>query len=105
MDQIFHILGATGHLIGISGTFTLESGYTFEGLVPNLRTAVQNYFDEVNLTWQNKEYLTVRISQIEAALINVEGVLDIENLTINDANSNISLGETEIATLGEIANA
>jgi uncharacterized phage protein gp47/JayE len=105
MDQVFHIFGATGVTINISATFTIESGFTFEQILPQLKSSVQNYFNELNLTWQNKDFLIVRLSQIEAALVNVDGVLDVENVKINSQTSNINLQATEIAILGDVTNA
>jgi uncharacterized phage protein gp47/JayE len=60
---------------------------------------------KLNKTWKIKEYLIVRISQIEAALVNVGGVTDVSNLAINGGTENILLDPNAIAILGGIANA
>jgi uncharacterized phage protein gp47/JayE len=105
MDQTFHILAASGLTVDISATFSIETGFTFDGLLPALKAAVQAYFDDLNKTWESKEYLIVRISQIEAALVNVDGVTDVSSLTINGGTTNISLDPNAIAVLGGITNA
>ena len=48
--------------------------------------------------------LIVRISQIETRLLNVEGIIDIANTTIEEVAQNYTLGENAIANLGEVTN-
>jgi uncharacterized phage protein gp47/JayE len=104
MDQVFHIFGAAAVNINITATFTFDTGYTFQTLLPALTASVNDYFAVLNSKWSTSDYLIVRMSQIEAALISVEGVLDVQNMTLNAGSTNISLGQNEIAALGAISN-
>ena len=47
--------------------------------------------------------LVVRIKQIEAALLDVEGILDVADTKLNGKAENIQLGVDEIPLRGEIS--
>lgn len=77
---------------------------------PAIVAAVQEYLNEINTQWKDtqivsvneftNEGLIVRISKLESRILDVTGVLDVENLTVNGSKRNVTLGLNELAVLG-----
>lgn len=63
---------------------------------------MNKYLLELRKTWENESNIIVRISQIEARILNIESILDISNTTINDTTSNIELSNNKIPVLGSL---
>lgn len=104
IGHVVTVAGVTATTLDIDSEFTLQSGYTWLDVKNNVETAIENYFLELNKTWDANANLIVRISQIETRLLNVEGIIDIANTKIEDAAQNYTLGENAIASLGEVTN-
>ena len=63
---------------------------------------MNKYLLELRKTWENESNIIVRISQIEARILNIESIFDISNTTINDTTSNIELSNNKIPVLGSL---
>ena len=61
--------------------------------------AVRAYFHELARTWAREEFLIVRLSQIETRLLDIDGVLDVEDGVLEGERRNLSLTPLEIPTL------
>ena len=57
---------------------------------------MDNYFSYLASTWDSQENLIIRISQLETRVLGVDGVLDINSLTVNGTTNNIQLTSTKI---------
>lgn len=90
--------------INISATFELEKNVTFEDVLEDLQIAVDNYFTELNKTWETEENLTARVLKITEAMAAVIGVIDITDVLLNGTGDNIVLGKNEIPVRGVIEN-
>ncbi|HBF2860579.1 TPA: phage tail protein, partial [Clostridioides difficile] len=64
--------------------------------------AVDDYLNELNMSWEDEENLIVRISQIETRLLSIDGVLDIANTMINSIASNLNVDKDSIVLRGEV---
>ncbi len=93
--------------INISAKFELSEGVTFEMVRPGLETAVNNYFTELNKTWEDtgKSGLVVRTLKVADAMAGVEGVVDIRELSLNGTEENIALDRNVIPVKGVISHA
>ena len=47
--------------------------------------------------------MTVRVSQINTGFLNVQGVIDAQDTSINGADGNLVLGEYEIPVFGGVS--
>lgn len=92
---------ATGVEINITAQFTFDDGYSQEDVQGHMEHALEEYFLELKKGWKNTE-ITVRLSQIEHRLLNVEGTIDIADTKLNGASSNIALGYAEVPVRGKI---
>lgn len=86
--------------ITIQTEIRYSNGYTWGNLQDEIRKSVQSYIDSLNSRWQNNDYIVVRISHIESAILDVNGVLDVQNTKLNNELSNLALLENEI--IGEV---
>lgn len=96
------ILPAVAATINITSEITYNNGYSQEALQSYIDQAIDTYFLELKKEWKSTESLTVRISQIEARVIAIEGILDIADTKLNEGNTNIVLGYGEIPERGMV---
>ena len=52
--------------------------------------------------WEDTSRLTIVISQIEARIINIEGIIDVYSTKLNGLEQNLILGEYELPKKGGI---
>jgi len=57
---------------------------------------------ELRKTWESENSVVVRISQIEARILNIDNVIDVSNTKINNETSNIELSSNQIPVLGTL---
>ncbi len=86
--------------VNISMKLTFESGYVYEAVKSYIDTQIEGYLKELCAKWSSVEYLTVRISQIEARILSIEGIADVSGTTLNGKTQNLVLGEYEIPLKG-----
>ena len=67
-----------------------------------IEEAVQGYLLELRQSWEKNELndMYVRISQIEARMLAVEGVEDVQDTTLNGSTDNLVLDFDKIPTFG-----
>lgn len=101
IGHIVTVEGVTEIPINISTSITYESGYSWEDIKPYVEEAIDEYFLELIEEWEDVDII-IRISQIESRILEIEGVIDIENTEINDLAQNLTLESDEIPVRGEI---
>lgn len=91
-------------VVTISTNITFQEGYSFSGQKTAIEEVINAYLLEIRKVWADETASVVRISQIETRILNLTGVVDINNTKINGAASNLVLGEYEIPVLGGVSN-
>ena len=102
IGHVVTVEGVSATSIDISTNITYQDGWTWADIEPYVYEAIDDYFHELASSWENESNLIVRISQIEIRILNVAGVLDIENTTINGQAQNFVLGTDNIPVRGEV---
>lgn len=75
-------------------------GSNYGTLGSQIEEAIEQYLlEECRKKWARTDYIIVRISGIENAVLNVDGVIDIRDTEINGSLENISLDKYEIPIL------
>lgn len=87
--------------INIDADITFETGITYEDVGVQVENEIEEYLLSLRKKWEESESLAVRIVQIEAALIEIPGIVDVAGTKINGAESNLILGGT-IPVKGDI---
>lgn len=102
---IFHVVDiypCVSEEVKIETEITVDTGYVWEGLLPDIQEQIDNYFLELAKGWENEEYITVRILKVNAAIASVEGVVDVQDTALNGKEENLLLDSNKIPVRGVI---
>jgi len=102
IGHVVTVEGVTNQIISISTAITYQAGWSFADSKAYIEAAIDAYFLELNKTWAENDNLIVRISQIETRLLNVAGVLDIANTTLNGVAENFLVNANKIVVRGAV---
>ena len=103
--HVVDIHPVSGVTININAKVTTQSGVTFNDVKAAMEQEIDNYFIELNKTWENEQYLIVRALRVAEAMASVPGVVDVQDLKLNGIADNATLGSYEIPARGEVTNA
>lgn len=95
--------------INITFKLTLEDDLTYADVSANIETALEGYLLKLREGWADVDGVIVRISQIENAVLDVDGVIDIRDTAINGYKTNLTLAADEeyndyVPKLGTVTN-
>ena len=104
IGHIVTVQSAEAVPITITADFIFSDDYNFAGSKSQIEKAISDYLLEQRKLWADLDYLTVRVSQIEARVLNnVIGILDMMNTTINGAKGNLVLTKYQIPVFGGVS--
>lgn len=104
IGHVVHVVGVDEETVDLSFDITYSTGWTWDDVSAYVTAAINKYFAELASEWADQDTaLIVRVSQIESRLLNLSGILDIGNTTINGEAANCTLGLDSIPVLGTIA--
>lgn len=89
--------------IEVETTLAFDEGYGWGSLQERIRDAVEGYLLELRKGWAESDSIVVRVSQIEARILGVEGVADISGTMLNGDAGNISIQGDGIPVLGGVS--
>lgn len=93
--------GVLSTSINYSATLLL-SGVSLGQVEPQVKAIIEGYLSELRKQWAgSKTPLVVRLVQIEARLLQIEGVQDVLSSELNGLSQNVSLPE-EVPALGDV---
>jgi len=88
--------------INVSATITYDTNYSWSTHGTLIQNAIEAYLLSLRKQWANNDNLIVRIAQIETAIMNVNGIVDIQNTKINGSASNLTLAFEQIPVMGSV---
>jgi len=95
--------------INITTTLTYQGEWDWAAVKPYVEAAVDQYLLELSEGWSKVDWendptatLVVRISQIETRLLNLTGILDVQNTALNGAAQNMILDPNNIPIRGTV---
>ena len=83
--------------IDITATITRDSNYTLEQVTANVSSKITAYLQSIAFKQNIVSYAWIGSLLLESA-----GVLDYSNLTINGGTSNVTIGDEQVAVLGQV---
>lgn len=89
--------------VDISVRITFAEGYSWSQIKSNVVSTLNEYFLELRKEWENSN-LVVRVSQVENRILNLDGVLDVANTTLNGVADNLVVEQEKLPILGEVVN-
>jgi len=93
------VTGVAGFSITVSVALVTESGANLDAVRRAAETAIEAYFLELRAVWGRGEPLIVRISQVDTRLLDVPGVVDVADTTLNGQRGNLALEERQVPML------
>ena len=104
VNQKVIIQSAGAVTINVSATLTLDTGYDIEEIAPQVPEKIEAYLLDMRKKWESNEQTedVVRIARVEAAILTIEGVLDVTDMLLNGAASNVGISWTNIPSLGTV---
>lgn len=92
-------------VISVSTQITYAAGYSSSNLSEKIKEKIKEYLKGIAEAWKEGDEHTeaiVYISRLESAILDVQGVLDVNNTSLNKNGSNLTLQSDEIPKLGEV---
>ena len=87
-------------VINIAADFNISTNW--DNVKDSISSAVESYLADIRREWDDNDNVIVRRSKIETLILDVEGVVDIENICINGIASNLTLDKDAIPVLGSV---
>lgn len=102
IGHVVKVAGVKEIPINISIKAVYKTGYTFNTLKESIQKVIDNYLNELSVSWSNETNLVVRKSQIESRVLLLDGVLDVTETLLNGKEDNVILNEDEIPVRGDV---
>lgn len=96
------VAGAKARKIGVGFKLSYMTGYQWSDLANNILAEIDGYLAELTENWANEEKPVVRVSQMEARILDVAGVADISGLKLDGEAANLELARDEFPIRGEV---
>lgn len=90
------VVTPTETTINITGNITLEEGVTLGSIETEIEENIENYLYSLRKTWVDDDTTYVYINRIIAAILEVDGVLNVDTVKINNSTNNVILVQDEI---------
>ncbi len=102
IGHVVTVGGVGEETINITTNITYQDGWSWDDISNYVENKLDDYFIEIKKEWADQTNIIVRISQIESRLLDVSGIVDIANTTINGLAQNITLNADNIPVRGDI---
>lgn len=93
------VVSATSKAINISAKITKASGYIDQDIIDGITDKIKSFFKEIAFS-STINY--VSYTKVVSLILEVEGVLDAQNVTINSGTTNVVIGNEEVAVIGTV---
>lgn len=101
-------VSASAVSINITIGLTYASGYSWETCESDIMAVLEDYLSSTREAWEStgsEGHTVLYLSRVQAALLDVEGVLDVTSTTLNGTAASLTLGVDEVPVLGEVSEA
>ncbi|BDR73619.1 phage tail protein [Clostridium tetani] len=102
VGHVVTVKDAQGVDISINTNLVLNKDITIGQVQQDIENTIKEYFLNLRKRWHEEDNIIIRISQIEARILNVQGIADLFNTSINGEKENLSLGVEEVPILKEV---
>lgn len=94
--------GVNEELVNVTTTIVLQEGYEWDDVKDYVSVAIDKYLGSLNEQWEDSSNIIVRISQIETRILDIAGIIDIYDTSLNGSEQNLTLDKDSIAVRGDI---
>lgn len=96
------VTAANAASIDVTLQLSFADNWSWEKCKSNIEAAIDNYFYELNKFWDTDTKIIVRIAQIEARILALDGIIDVISSSINGTNRNIVIDKDSLVIRGEV---
>lgn len=96
------VAGVSEETVNVSMTLTYQDEYTWKDVSEHVTNAIDKYFQMLNESWDSIDNIIIRISQIETRILDVAGIIDITDVTLNDSSTNLAIDKDSIVKRGDV---
>lgn len=96
------VCGAEARPVEVSVNLVLAAGYQLANVREAVSACVDGYFAELTRSWASEQQTILRISQLEARLLQLPGVLDLSELEFDGEAANLQLLSAEFPVRGDL---
>ena len=91
IGHVVTVVTPTEYVINITGDIVLEDGVTIGSVQSNIEENIENYLYGLRKNWVDDNTTYIYINRIISAILDVEGVINVDNVEINDSSDNVEL--------------
>lgn len=102
IDHVVSVKGVDSLTVNVALTLEYKEGYSFAILEDSIKDAIDAYFLELAEAWETEDGLIVRGSRIEQKLLDIEGIVDVQETLLNGSTDNITLDGDTIPVRGTV---
>lgn len=102
IGHVVSIFGVTESVVNFTFNITFEDGYSWPDIEIPLQELIDEYFLELKRNWEDSSQIVIRIIQVESRVLELEGVLDVQDTLINGLPENLILDADYIPVRGEV---
>lgn len=102
IGHVVNVIGVKETPVNVGLNIEYQEGYSFRDLKGPIEKAVEEYLAKLRQSWAKGNSLIVRISQIEYRLLEIGGIFDLRDTTLNGQEENIVIDYDSIPVRGEI---
>lgn len=77
--------------IDVKSNITFLDNWDFEKAKSLIENSIRSYFNELSKSWEDNNMIVIRISQIEARILDIECIVDIADTTLNGQSKNLEI--------------
>lgn len=94
------VAGADEVTVNVETSLTLGLGVSLGEVQGDVEEVIAEYLADLRKDWAYVEQIVVRIAQIDARILTVQGVVDVSDTELNGSAANLTLLSDEIPILG-----
>lgn len=101
IGHVVTVRGAESVSMTITTRLTLSNDYELEDVKLSVQKVINDYLLELRNNWENSDII-VRLAHIDTRILDVDGVIDVEDTRINNLASNLILSDEQVPILQEV---
>lgn len=100
IGHVVNVESAEGVSVTVKTNITFDTGYSWDTLQDSIDEVIESYLLGLRKAWADVDTTVVRISQIEARITAITGVIDIQDTTLNGKAENLLLTSLQVPLYG-----
>lgn len=102
IGHVVTVAGAGETPVNITCTIDYLDTYSWDIVKEDVYNALDDYFTQLAIDWEDSQTIVVRISQITSTLMGVTGIEDVSSVKLNGDTKNISIYSANIPIRGTV---